>query len=84
MYNIITANIVFEINELYILIFEMYKMIAYSAPIALEMSNLMTFTLIFNIIDVAYNIMQFIIRFSKKITSIYIVTLTTENIVQYF
>ena len=84
MYNMISANIDFEINKLYILILELYIIIAYSAPIALEMSNLMTFTLIFNIIDVAYNIMQFIIRFSKKITSIYIVTLTTENIVQYF
>ena len=81
MYNIITANIIFEINELYILIFDMYKMIAYSAPIELEIINLITFTFIFNIIDVAYNIMLFIIRFSKKITSIYIVTLTTESIV---
>ena len=68
-YTIIIASTAFDIADVYIGISIIYVIIAYKLPIALEKITLIILGFIFNIIAVAYNIIVFIIKFSKNIIS---------------
>ena len=69
MNNIINYYYGLNIIDVYINIFVTYVIIAYILPIALDNITLINFGFIFNNIPVAYNIIEFIIKFSKNITS---------------
>lgn len=69
-YTITIAKIHFTIIVVYIANFVRYVIIAYILPIILDIIILVTFGFIFNIIEVAYKIIEFIIKFSKNIISI--------------
>ena len=73
IYTIIIDKMPFDIAEVYIGISDIYVIIAYILPSVLANTILIQLDFIFNIIAVAYNIIAFIIKFSKNITSIYIV-----------
>ena len=77
IYTIIIDNKIFEIMDVYIFKFVIYKMIAYILPIILDMNILINLVFIFKIIEAAYKIILFMITFSKKITSKYIVIFIT-------
>ena len=70
IYTITIAKIPFEIIDVYIDNSVTYVIIAYILPIALEITTLIILGLNFNIIEVAYIIIEFIIRFSKNTISI--------------
>ena len=69
-YTITIAKIIFEIIDVYIGNSVIYVIIAYILPIALEITTLIILVLSFNIIEVAYIIIEFIIKFSKNTISI--------------
>ena len=63
----------FDIIDVYICNSVTYVIIAYMLPIALASITLIVLGFIFSIIADAYKIIAFITKFSKNITSIYIV-----------
>ena len=70
-------NKIFEIMDVYIFKFVIYRMIAYILPMILDIKILINLVFIFKIIAAAYKMILFMITFSKKITSKYIVIFIT-------